>query len=281
MSVRSDTLRKRVASILELQALVFDSPAAGLELGSGDDFAALAEALGDPSPEQIRQLKSIVRAHALLFSGGPLGADDETARESARLLAYLSGLAKAREAAPSRAAVMPRTLGMSFAKKGLGAPLFGLYRPASPPASGGLVLRYQSADADGTARLSACRADRATTLRYSGYGVEISGAGGWLSAILPPAGVDWKERAGRLLGRKAPWVRDYGSYAMAIGATALAWTTETEFVDPFEYRYAYYFYPGTERTNLARFVRGLLSGSFGVATRDAEEAADVFSARSP
>lgn len=281
MPVRPDPRIRRIASIASLHAELFDGPVVGLELGSGDDYRALAASLPEPSAEEAKRLRSLIRAHALLFGAGPLGGDEATSKEAARLEAYLASLTRGVEDPPARAAVLPKTLGMSFARKGLGVPLFGLFRPAVPPPPGGLVLKYQSRDADGTARLSTRRVDAATRLRYAGYGVEISGDGAWLNAALPPAGSDWRHKAGRALGRKAPWIRDYGSCSLIIGAAPVKSDAAAEIVDPLEYRYAYYFRAGAERANLGRFLRGLLSGTFGVPTREAEEAVDVLIARSP
>jgi hypothetical protein len=277
-----DKRLRRIDSIVSLHALVFDSPILGLELGSGPDYLALLESTADAEPATIKRLSSILNAHGLLFESGTLPRDEGAEREIRNLLQYLATLSQKGAEPPARATVMPKTLGMAFARKGLGFPLFGLYRPAVPPVAQGLLVCYQSPDADGTGSLSVVRVNGSDAIRYAGLGAVVGSTGPWLHVVFVPEGIDWRANAGRRFGRRAPTQFELGSWTAIVAASGITGAFAETVMNPFDYRYAYYFLDdGALRANTGRFLRGLLSGTYSASRGEAESIADLIIERSP
>jgi len=272
----------RIVSIIALQSAVFDSPLVGLSPRETGEYGGLLDFADRPDPAAIARIRSILRLHELLFG--------DEAGEMPFLAAYLDSLAAPEPPAPRRAAILPANLGRTFAAKGWGSPLFGGYRPAAPPSGGGSILRYRSADADGTALIAASPLGTRTALAYRGAGVVVASQGSWLECVISPAGGAGAEAAdadpacaGR--GRAASRGRDLHRFVRCIVELDRAprpLSLKDEFLDPYAYEYAYYFFEGGRMAaNIAAFVVDVLSGSHAVPFREAERIGGLFSERMP
>ncbi len=292
----------RIRSILACQELVFDSELYGLRTGAGLEYRALMDFDLDPSPEKAERLRSVVKAHTTLFGTGLIDKDRELLAEERSLLRYINRKA-ALGRKLNRSAILPRRLGAAFIRKGYGLPLFGYYRPKTPPEKAGFILCYQAVEADGLARFYASSTHSAK-LKYEGLGLRIDSKGSWLRAAAVPDACSSAAAALALalpsgtVDRGDPLIED-----LKTGERPLAETVQERFpvdtisrysfhghdliisnkmrplaeaeslMDPFHYRYAYWF---LETGRLSAYLRNLWNGSFGLAERDAERAAEDF-----
>lgn len=260
--------------------MLFDSPFAGLELGARKEYEPLLDFRKNPEQGKIRRVASIVRAHQLLFASGLVAGDDELEAEIPPMLRYLESLAEKSPIRLNKSNIVPQNLGSAFARKRLGAPLFGPHRPPSIPSRAGLILRYQAIEADGVARLSAARSGADTAIRYRGIGTEFDSSAQWLHCAVSPAGVEPLLTPGKAFSRTPTTFRS-DSHTVYLAASKTTTRLRAAAMDPFRYQYAYYFFDdGCLRANLSRFLGDLLSGVFGFTAREAEPIAALFIERS-
>lgn len=274
----------RIASIVRAQALIFDSPLFGLELGIDDDYEALLNYPDAPDWSKLRAVASILAAHRELFGSGPGAVERQTAAEVDELIRYLASLDIDTEPEKKRAAILPRNLGLPFARKGLGVPLFGMSRPPSAPTAPGVLLEYQAVEADGCARLAATRLDGRTLVAYDGLGAVLETGARWLHCALAAAGKEPGPgpRGAFPGGTPSEYHFDHYSVYLATRAAKAPARPETRRIDPRDYRYLYYFWEDASlNARLGRYLGELLRGSFGIPPRKAEELAGEFIERLP
>lgn len=277
---------ERIRSILRAQALLFDSPLVGLELGVREDYRALLDFEELPELSKLRRVRSVLETHALVFADGLAGRDAALAAELPSLYAYLSSLERPGLAAAARSRVIPRTLGLSFAKKGLGAPLFGYYRPSRPPSSPGLVLVHQGIQAQGVARVAAAWTADGCGIEYCGLGARLGLRAPWLYCAIAPH--DEPVAPDPILGPRGAFsgrataTFQFDRYDIAIAGAPRETTLRSAVMDPLTYRYPYFFFSGKAlRPKLLRFLMDALVGSYGLASREAEAVALLFIGRLP
>ena len=268
-----------MASIVREQAILFDSPLFGIMTGVGEDYEALLDFAGQPAPTSSGRLSSIVAAHARLFGSGNSSSERAVAREARDLMAWLDGRGRSTDDAPRRAAMVPGNLGMAFARKGLGAPLFGRFRPRSVPAAPGFLVFYRSTEADGTARLAAAPLAEGTTVRYRGIGAEVSSTAPWMRCSIAPTDGEPRFTPRTASGGREAVVFRSDRYTVRMAAAPVRERREPESwqADPYEYGYLYFFDLGPSlHSRLGVFLRDLFSGRFGVPPREAGDLAAVF-----
>jgi len=241
------------------------------------EYAALVGIRSFPSSLEVgavERIVSILKAQEILLSGDPFIRDESGAREIPGLIRYARSLAEGGSAARRKTAIVPRNLGSAFAASGWGEPLFGRFRPPSPPAEGGAILVYRSADGDGTARIEAARLGTGISIAYRGAGIALGSRARWIGcSVLPPGEGDGSGRADR---------HEYGRCVVVLERSPRARRFAPRRVDPYLYEYAYHFSGGARlESNVARFVADLLSGIFGLPLREAEGRAWDFSGRLP
>lgn len=276
-----DDPRKRVEAIVRAMALAFDSPLTGLELGARDEYEALLAPDGGYNRATIRRVASVLNAYLALFGQDGVAragarAASRVCEENDELLRYLASLEPPDRVAERKAGFVPANLGASFVRKGLGLPLFGRFRPSAPPTAPGLILAYRSAERDGTARLYVTRNGPGAAITYAGLGAELSSAARAMECAIVPADA-YEPEAGCD-------AHDFGRYVvvMARRPSRPRRRPVTTLWDPAEYGFLYYIPDdGLAADRLARFLRDLLSGMFGVPHREAERLAALFSERSP
>ena len=262
-------------------AIVFDSPLTGLALGERDEYESLLVPDAGYDRAGIRRVASVLNAYRELFGPGGVAsagvaAANRVSAENDELLRYMASL-EPRERSPGRrAGFVPANLGASFVRKGLGVPLFGRFRPSAPPSGPGLLLAYRSAERDGTARVRVTRAGPDTVISYEGLGATMSSAAEAMECSIVPA--DGYEPA------PSSDAYDFGRYVvvMARRPSRPRRRPVTTPWDPAEYGFLYYVPDdGRAAERLARFLRDLLGGMFGVPRREAERLAGLFSGRAP
>lgn len=277
----ADELERRVISVVRSHQILFGSSLSGPGTGIQNDYESLLDFYGNPSADKIRRLKSVLHAHEILFSAGFLERDGESEAEIPLLIRFLSTLAEETGAPEKRSAVLPGSLGTSFIRKRLGVPLFGMHRPQEVPAAAGLLFCHRSIAAGGAARLSAVLTGPDTSIRYKGLGIELDSSAPWLHCAIAAAGDDPVLRPAAAFSRKPPTTWDTGQYTVHLAQGKVRTLLRAQYWDPFEYRYAYFFFRGpSERANVGRFLRDLLGGMYGMAGRDAEAVAALFIERS-
>lgn len=285
MSPRTaDDRAERIASIVRMHAIAFDSPLFGMELRIRDDYEALLDFQLDPGREKLRKIASVIAAHRELFGSGTTAAERAVSEEADGLLRYLASLGRASEPERRRATILPRNLGLSFAKKGLGAPLFGPFRPPAAPTEPGIALLYRSVAADGQARLAAASLDHGTALRYEGLGAVVTSRARWLHCAIAPAGETPRLEPRGAFSAGPPTEHPFDHYTVYLAAAASRAPPRpaTYRVDPYEFRYAYYFKrDATLRSRLGRYLGDLLTGTFCVPASEAATIARAFIDRLP
>jgi len=267
-----ELLARRVASIVKMQALLFGGEDPG-------EYESLLDFRVDRRPAKVERVISVLRAQEILLGSG-LYLRDEGSRAAAAeipgLVAYLRSLLEADRGPARKLAVLPRNLGRPFAAKRWGLPLFGDFRPASPPERG-VLLVYSSMDGDGRrASVAAARLGPGIRLAYEGRALAVESRSPWLGLDArfaddsPPAGSGGRDEY------------RFSRYALRLDRRPRLRRFSRRTVDPYGYEYGYLFYegPGAGR-NVARFVSDLLSGIFHVPLREAERIGWEFSGRSP
>lgn len=275
---RPDRRAERVASIIRMQALLFDSPFAEPGLESTGEYDALLDFRADPRQGKIERIISILRAQELLLTEGfALGGERSAsaAREIPALIRYLRSLTERESTAARKATIVPHNLGSTFMAKGYGVPLFGDHRPLRFPPMGGVILLYRASDLDGTACIEAARMGSGIRVAYRGPGIALDSSAPWIECratdpTLAPSSGSGDE------------VFAYRRFSLALGRVARKRSFTQRIVDPYGYEYAYLFFEGPRlNANIGRFVAELFSGPFGVPLREAERIAESFSGRLP
>ncbi len=265
----------RIASIVRMQALLFGSSSPG-------EYEELLDFPRDPRSGKIERIISILRAQGILLGSGDYLRGGKAARQAAEipgLIEYLLSLSEAERAPSTKVQVLPRNLGKTFAARGWGWPLFGDYRPATPP-SQGILLLYASPDRDGQALVELARLGQRDALRYEKAGACVDCAGPWLAlaarpADLPQAGKSKDE--GTDIESFA-----FSRYVLSLDLEPRPKPCRGRLVDPYSFEYPYLFFDRPSSPfDVARFVAELLSGILRVPFREAERIAESFSGRMP
>lgn len=266
------TQAKRISSILALHALLTGPALSAVDPSINSDVRSLLDFAEEPTREKIERVKSVVRAHAILFAWGMISRDRKTDEETGDLLEYLDSLIPHSSFLLKRSAFVPRTLGIISVKKGIALPLFGYHRLEFPPVEPGLLLCYQSIESGETGCFDFVRLDAGSAVSYAGLGARIESANPWLRVRIGKAGHD--ELVTLAYPFEARGCERYSSesYELFIALAAVAVNSPAggntapagEVYDPLEYRYAYYFKrTGEENSMIARFLRDLLSSMYG------------------
>jgi len=263
---------RRVASIVKMQSLLF-----GRE--NPDEYESLLDFDVDRRPAKVERVISVLRAQEAILGGGLYLQDEESrtaAAEIPSLVSYLRSLLDAGRGPARKLTVLPRNLGRPFAAKRWGLPLFGDFRPASPPEQG-ILLVYSSMDGDGRrASVAAARLGPGIRLAYEGRALAVESRSPWLS--LDARFADDPSPSGS--GGRDEY--RFSRYALWLDRRPRLRRFPRRAVDPYEYEYGYLFYPGPGAgRNVARFVSDLLSGIFHVPLRESERIGWEFSGRSP
>ncbi len=274
-------LVRRIVSIVNAHILLFDGPLIGLVSGSAAEYRNLLDFASHPSRVKIERLSSVLRAHAALFRLGLIEPDGRAEAEIPALLRFLASYAESAPSECAPSAFLPKNLGSVAVRKGLAVPLFGPHRPRAVPGDPGIILCHRSILAGGTARLIAIPTGRDTAARYKGLGVEIDATASLFHCAIVPAAESASPALDAALTRKKPTVFESDRYAVYLAASRTRTILRGEEMDPFRYRYAYFFSGGPSlRSNLRNFLIDLISGTYRFHVRQAETIASLFTERS-
>jgi hypothetical protein len=267
----------RISSIIKTHFMLFATPYMGLDFEPEKDYEKLLDFHKYPESAKIKRIISIVKAYALLHDSGLLSSNAETEKETAKLVRYLSSLQRDHVHSGTVRKLVPKNLGFSFFKKKLGVPLFGLYRPSSVPGGKGMLLCYTSTEGDGEAGISAVMMDRKTSINYQGLGVVVDSEAKWLHCVISRAGNEPLLIPEIAFKRKKAHTFDFFRYNISLAEKAIQTRLKDEFIDPFRYKYAYFFFDdSTLKFKVLRFLSSLLSGKFCVPARESENIALLF-----
>ncbi len=260
----------RIASVLRFHGILFDT----------GEYESLLDFAGDPRREKLLRVLSVVRAHAIMLQDGYLRRDGDAAEEISGMLRYLNGLLDVSPPELKKTGMIPRNLGSSFVKRGFGFPLFGYYRPDTPPEEPGVLLYYHSPDGDGASRFEGEEKTGSTVLAYSGLGVSIDSGEPRMFCVVSP-----DEQAPVLIpfaafDKPEPDCYYYPRYSVTMAAGKIRAGARVRVLDPQAYQFAYFFPAGPDTEhNVSRFLKDILAGRFGIPQGEAENMGWIFSGR--
>lgn len=275
--IRSSYYIKRIQSIIKLHILLFDGPLLGFGKNVKEEYEGLLDFFKRPAKPKLERILSILRNHEILFGLGFIDSNPDVVAEMPLLYRYVTSLVAAPVQELKRSNVLPQTLGTSFLRKQLGAPLFGLYRPNKVPRSKGILLCHQAIEADGVGKIFATVMDGKTQIRYYDLGIEVQSRSPWLYCRITQTGEAPVLLPAAAFSRKEPTVFTYERHSIFLAASKVVTSSKKITMDPFSYQYAYFFYDDDYlKVKMRRFLIDLLMGVYVVPEREAEQIVNIF-----
>lgn len=267
---------QRIHAVLAFQALLLSESCMNIDPESLVEFRELHSFDRVPTRRVIERIKSVLRSYALEFGEGIVTQNSGIIGEVDQLIAYCDSLIPPHTIALKRSPIIKKKLGSVFIRRGFGCPLFGYLRPATPPVSGGVLLCYQSSEADGTGSILAAPMDGSLDITYEGLGVRITGKTRWARLHMECKGrfLDHSDESSS--DRRAEQVFESENYTIRI-ANSRGHVPTPFSVSPLYYNYPYYF-SATENmaNNIRKYIGGVLSGMYGCTSETANTCASSF-----